>query len=409
MNTATESRLKKKTDTLSKKINILEEMIENKSRDLFLRNSQLESLNDYLDGIFDSMLDMVFIIDFNGMIKKTNRSAREGLGYSEGVLIDKNLSDLFDDKSVFKDLLSQSDSKEHEVKKSEILKKNGASIPVICTLSKMAGKKSDNDIQEEYVIVVKNISDLVEAEEKLEEQRLKAVEASRLASLGEMAGGIAHEINNPLAIIKASVAVLRKMLTKDSINKIALAKSFDQIDKTVSRISRIIKGLRVISRDSSETQLNQTNLREIIEDVLGICSEKFKSFGIDLLADLETFEHEVYCDRVQISQVLVNLLGNSYDAIENSDEKWIKVQFREDDKYFFMDVIDSGPGIPAEIQNKIFNPFYTSKKVGKGTGLGLSISKGILEDHGGDLILSQESPNTCFTLSLPKLNEDSNE
>lgn len=114
------------------------------------------------------------------------------------------------------------------------------------------------------------------------------------------------------------------------------------------------------------------------------------------------FSRKLLCDRVQISQVMINFLSNAFDAIESHQEKWVEINC-EDDTYF--DIItftDSGHGIPPEVVEKMFNPFYTSKDVGKGTGLGLSISKGIMEKHGGEIMVDRTSKNTCFVLKIPK-------
>ncbi|MEK6579858.1 MAG: HAMP domain-containing sensor histidine kinase, partial [Bdellovibrionota bacterium] len=106
--------------------------------------------------------------------------------------------------------------------------------------------------------------------------------------------------------------------------------------------------------------------------------------------------------QTQLSQVLLNLFNNAYDAVQTLTDKWIKIKVADTDQWVEIWVTDSGPGISSEVVSKMFQPFFTTKGVGKGTGLGLSISKKIIETHGGTLNVEMESPNTCFRITLPK-------
>jgi signal transduction histidine kinase len=230
-----------------------------------------------------------------------------------------------------------------------------------------------------------------------------ALQASKMAAIGEMAGGIAHEINNPLTIISSSNRLIRKIVEKGVEDKSLVLKYCDNIDKTVSRITKIINGLKTVSRDSSNEDFSSTQVGDILNDILSLCSEKFRTNGTEVRLDLtlEVFQTEVLCRRIQISQVFLNLVSNSFDAIEYLDERWIKIDCERLDNKLVLRFIDSGTGIPKEIQEKIFRPFYTTKEVGKGTGLGLSISKTIISNHKGDFFIEKHSLNTCFIITLP--------
>ena len=234
-------------------------------------------------------------------------------------------------------------------------------------------------------------------------EREKAIHASKLASLGEMAGGIAHEINNPLAIISSKVQTLVKAKSKDKLSDELFHKTTEEIGVTIKRITKIIKGLRIVSRDSSEEPAEVFPVEYVLEDVLQLCAERFNNHGIPL--DLEYIDDcqnaKIFANRVQISQVILNLLNNSFDAIESMDEKWVKIQVEQIEEVVSINVIDSGNGIPQEIREKIFSPFFTSKPIGKGTGLGLSISKSIIEKNNGTLALKDiRSKNTCIEMRL---------
>ncbi len=238
---------------------------------------------------------------------------------------------------------------------------------------------------------------------ELEEQKAIAFHASKMSSLGEMAGGIAHEINNPLAIIASSIGLMRKMQEKGKMTPEKFNNILDNINATLERVSKIISGLRTVSRRTDEDDFRFITMLDMMTDVLGLCSEKFKNYGIHIDINLEDplYQIELYCDQVQFSQVLVNLISNSYDAIEMLEEKWVKIRLEQRGNYLILSIEDSGKGIPKEIKEKIFQPFYTSKPIGKGTGLGLSISKKILEKHGGSLEIDNESKNTRFIMTIP--------
>lgn len=239
------------------------------------------------------------------------------------------------------------------------------------------------------------------SQDQLEEQRNQAIQASKLSSLGEMAGGIAHEINNPLTIISALATRTKKNL---SDNKIPLEKSFENMDKviiTVDRIAKIIKGLRAFSRDSNGEAFKYRPVSEIIEMTLELCQERFRDNGIEIKQYISP-DVEVHCREIQIVQVLVNLLNNSLDAISNLPEKWIEISAGDLGGTIMIRVTDSGKGITQEVCDQIMLPFFTTKEVGKGTGLGLSISKGIIEAHEGKFYYELNQGHTSFVLELKK-------
>jgi C4-dicarboxylate-specific signal transduction histidine kinase len=133
---------------------------------------------------------------------------------------------------------------------------------------------------------------------------------------------------------------------------------------------------------------------ERFKKLAGILNEVEIKCEID--ADLE-----LYCDAVEIEQVLVNLIGNGVDAVKDRSEKWVSIKSFKNQTDTIIQVIDSGPGIESDLANKIFQPFFTTKVVGEGTGLGLSVSKGILEEHGAKIVVNSAFPNTCFEISFP--------
>lgn len=257
--------------------------------------------------------------------------------------------------------------------------------------------------QGQFVLYIQDNTEKFLQEKLIKAQEAKILQSSKLASLGEMAAGVAHEINNPLAIINVSANMLKKLLVRNKIQIPAIETCVDNIEGTVSRISKIITVMRAVSREPMEFRKEEVLLMDLIQDVSALCGEKFKNNEVDLRVKIpDEFKATLYCDRIQISQVLLNLLSNAYDATEGASVRWIEVQYSEDSSYDLLSVKNSGNKIPKDIVPKIFNPFFTTKDVGKGTGLGLSISKSILERHQGSIELQTESENTCFVLKLPK-------
>lgn len=252
---------------------------------------------------------------------------------------------------------------------------------------------------------IENLEHLVESRTKeLEVSRAKGIEASKFAALGEMSAGLCHEINSPLA----TIMILAEQL-KETIGDIDAGISLDDvkqmagtIHQTGERISKIIKGLRIFSHSEESEPFKNTALGDIIEDTLVFCRSRFKASEVELSVQLDPEHIEINCQPIKISQVLLNLLNNSIDAVEDQNEKWVKVEARSDDQWIELSVTDSGPGIPQEIIEKIMHPFFTTKPVGKGTGLGLSITRGIAEGHGGSFLLDTDSKNTKFVLRLPR-------
>lgn len=234
-----------------------------------------------------------------------------------------------------------------------------------------------------------------------EEQRMIAANSSKLASLGEMAAGIAHEINNPLAIITGNVRVLIKLLQKENIGNSKIYDSANTIQDTAMRISKIVKGMRYLSRDGSEDSVKPEKITEILQEVIDLSSEKFKRHKLDLQLQISDESIMVNCRKIEISQVLVNLLNNSYDAIKELDDKWIKIDVFKEKRFCVIAVEDSGKEIQPEVKAKIMEPFFTTKPAGEGTGLGLSISRRIITKHGGSLTLDEKAENTRFLIHLP--------
>lgn len=257
-----------------------------------------------------------------------------------------------------------------------------------------------NSVAEE---ICSRTRELVVSERKVMTQQEALIQSAKMGALGEMAGGIAHEINNPLTIISTTCSFLKKLIAQDKLDPAVATKCLDQINSTILRMAKIIQGLKTVSRDTSSEEFSAVKLRDLMDDCLGLCTEKFKEHGVHLIVDLKdpVFDGFIECRRVQMSQIFINLLGNAFDAVEHLEEKWVRVECRQLSGNVEFRIIDSGAGIPKDIQQKVFQPFFTTKPVGKGTGLGLSLSISIVKAHDGEFKIDDSNPNTCFIISLP--------
>jgi signal transduction histidine kinase len=228
----------------------------------------------------------------------------------------------------------------------------------------------------------------------------KSMHSAKMSSLGEMASGISHEINNPLTIIKGKAGTIRKILSTENPDLLKAQAELLKVEQTVDRISKIIKGLKSFSRNGTNDPKEPTLLVNIIEDTLELCRERFHSREIQLrIGNISDVIIEARPE--QISQILINLLGNSLDAIANLPKRWISIETHIEGNLVQVIITDSGNGIEAKIAEKMMQPFFTTKDIGEGTGLGLSISMGLARDHKGKLSYDSTSANTRFVLELP--------
>jgi len=250
--------------------------------------------------------------------------------------------------------------------------------------------------------LAEDISEQKEYENKIREVQSIVVSNAKMAALGEMAGGVAHEINNPLMVILGKLSQLQKWADEKSSFQADIQSHLESIAKMVDRIAKIIKGLRAFSRSADLDPMVPCKLSQIVTETLELCLAKFSHANIELRFVESQFNLEVDCRPVQISQVLLNLLSNAFDAVQNLENKWIEISAHKIGKdRIQVAVSDSGRGIAKAIRDNILDPFFTTKEVGKGTGLGLPISQGIIEAHEGRLWYDEKSSHTRFVFELP--------
>lgn len=238
-------------------------------------------------------------------------------------------------------------------------------------------------------------SERVAAFAQLELEHQKQLQVQKMSSLGEMAAGISHEINNPLMVIMGSTFYLKKEISPNEPSY----KRIEKIDQMISRISRIIHALRNFSRNSEKDLMELVSLTSIVESTLDLCKERFVNANVELIVEVP--DVNVFCRPTEISQVIINLLNNSFDACSSLPEAKVFIKAREVNDKIEILIEDTGAGIKPENESKLMQPFFTTKEVGKCTGLGLSISRGLIEAHNGTLSYVKDRPRTPFQILLP--------
>ncbi|MDB2447041.1 ATP-binding protein [bacterium] len=258
-------------------------------------------------------------------------------------------------------------------------------------------------------IVGSNIEKSKQTEKLMTEKDLakaKALQSAKLASIGEVSAGVAHEINNPLSIIRGFNSVFIKAAdANDYSDEKRLAKAAHKIESMVQRIKKITDGLLVFAReDINEAPSIDIRVNKLLAEVSILYEQRVKSKDIKLEAPTDIDESFIIHGKsIPITQVIYNLISNSVDAIEHNREKWIKFEIIDLGDELEFSVTDSGAGIPQSIRDKLFQPFFTTKPVGVGTGLGLSICRGIMLDLGSDLIIDETCENTRFYFRMKKV------
>ncbi len=252
---------------------------------------------------------------------------------------------------------------------------------------------TEDDWRRDHVVTIKDIT-----EERLIQRKL--ILSSKLASLGEMAAGIAHEINNPLQSLLLNIDMLKKEIDGTAIKKVA------RLEDGVVRIKRIVKDLLIFAREEAPDNEN-VDLNIVIEKGADILRHLLKISNVRITLDLDSRPLIVECNRNLFLQVIINLIQNAKDAIESSDTDAgvsnITISSRLMGGHeVVVTVSDDGPGIPEKIIDKIFDPFLTTKPAGKGTGLGLSVSQKIIQSMNGAItVASPPGAGTTFTISVP--------
>jgi signal transduction histidine kinase len=232
------------------------------------------------------------------------------------------------------------------------------------------------------------------ATRQLQAAQDKLVRTERLAALGEMSARVAHEVNNPLGIIKNYL----QLISRATVDNVESKNYVDIVGQEIDRIARIVRELLAFHRPHSP-ELEEVDLKTLIEDVLNLMSRQFSKLGIEVVTVFEDDSPTIMGAPENLKQVLLNIMLNAADAMPSGGQ--FKVMLRCCDDKLEIDLIDTGPGIKPENIARIFEPFFTTKESGRGTGLGLSVCYGIIKRHQGTIRYNNTINGGCFTILLP--------
>jgi len=250
--------------------------------------------------------------------------------------------------------------------------------------------------EDEVLMIVRDITNRKRIEDIL-------ITSHKLMDLGTLAAGVAHEMNSPLQVITGLSERYIRQLAGKQLEENMLERDLETINLNAWRIAGIIRSLLTYAHPSPH-QVDMHQLNDIVEDTLLLTEHQLRSwFNITIEKELADGMPSIRCDRNNITQVIINLLGNAADAMPAGGLINIHTGYDQDNKQFTLLVSDTGCGIPEEMQAKVFEPFFTTKEVGKGTGLGLSIVHAIVQTHGGEIdVESTPNKGTTFTIHLPQ-------
>jgi len=368
-------------------------------------NSVRES-RDFLENIFKATRDGIIITDVTGAILRVNRSVERIFGFTVAELVGTSMTHYMPEGEKYR-IVGRGFAEELKSKgfvdifEAYFKKKNGEIAPFECNISLL---KDESGTPTGAVVLLRDIAE----RKKMEQQFLQT---EKLSSLGELAGGVAHDFNNVLSAILGRAQLLMRRINKLGTDKSA--------DKLMSEISESLKVIEKASLDGADTvhrimkfarkekeqDFVGVDLHDVIDDAIEFTRPKWKGQAeakgiiINILKDFSASAPYVSGNASELREVITNILSNAFDAMPAGGDVWIKS--RIEGGWVFVEIADSGGGIKEDILDKIFDPFFTTKGP-KSTGLGMSVSYGIIDQHGGNIsVRSAQGEKTVFTVSLP--------
>ena len=353
----------------------------------------------YVD-IFNNIPSAVFVLDqADFSIRDCNRGAVTLYGWEKPELGGMSFLDLFAD--VDKQAFLTAIEKGQDIDQAKHITRSGREFYVSINAS-----PSEFNKRKVYLVTVGDISKRLDTEQQL-------IQASKMATLGEMATGVAHEINQPLAVIQTSIDLVRRSLTRGEMPGEPLLKRVTElVGQQVERATKIINHMREFGR-KSQIELEEVPLNGVLKRSFDFFSQQLSLRSIEVAWELDEKLPLVRCEPNRMEQVFINFLINARDAIderaarEGEDvPRRITIKTMHNQGFVTVRISDTGVGVPAAAMTRIFEPFFTTKQVGKGTGLGLSISYGIVKEYGGSInVVNNEDGGASFFIRLPVAGE----
>ena len=357
-----------------------------------------ESVANELTQLIDTANAPIFGIDDQGQVNEWNQQAKKITGFTKDEVIGRDLvADFITDDfkvSVGNVLERALQGEETENYQFPLFTKTGDRVDVLLNST------TRRDASGKIIGVVGVGQDITE----LKQTQSQVIQSSKLASLGEMATSVAHELNQPLNTIRMAASNIADRIEFKKVTQEYLTQKLQRIDEQVVRASKIINHMRMFGRKADE---NPSHLDPmiVIKSVMELVGEQLRLESIEVTIDCDHKCRMVLGHQIQLEQVFVNIIGNARDAIlENGDKTGRKITIKNaliDDNKLEISITDTGGGIPVKLLHHIFDPFITSKPMGKGTGLGLSVSYGIIRDMNGTIAAEIVEGGSRFKITLP--------
>jgi len=365
-------------------------MIRELEKDRDRLKTKLEVSQKYLNNILHTSETAIIVIDNKEKFTSWNKGAENIFGYSEKEVIGQlsnlllpNADKYYQELTFIKDIVKK--SSEVLILDTERCTKDGRIIPVQLSVARLPNKNGEYSGR---TVIIKDVSLVKQLQQQIDQ-------SEKLAVIGQLAAGIAHEIGNPLASISSLVQLIQRKNKDDN-----LGEQLTIIKENIDRISRIVRELVDFSRPPSYEKIT-IQITDIIKTAVGIVKYDKRVKKVDFRTEFDVNMPLVKVVPDQLLQVFVNILINALDAIDGTGNVFVKTY--HDDENVYISITDNGCGMDVDIIEKIFDPFYTTKEVGKGTGLGLSVSYSIIKKLSGEIIVESEINNgSTFIIRIPR-------
>jgi len=360
---------------------------------------EAQKSNTFFEKVIQSTVDGIVVVDTKGNVLIFNEGMEHLTGYSAREIIDRGHLSSFYDIEVAKENMHKMRSDEYgppgklNPTSMTITTKDGEEVPVTLSASIITidGKEIGS------VGVFTDMREVLKMRKELEDANIQLIQSQKIASIGRMAAGVAHEINNPLSAILLYAELLKENLKSNAQH----AKDIQEIIDQTLRCKKIVSELLEFSRKSAG-KASSFSLEDLINKCLGLLINKEYFQDIQVIKNIEPEMPNILGEMSQLQQVFTNLFINAADAMEGKGKLEIGARYDRSRSMFIIKVSDTGPGIPKEYWDKVFDVFFTTKPVGKGTGLGLSVSQNIVKIHGGNLSFTcPPEGGTVFKVELP--------
>ncbi|NQT29814.1 MAG: PAS domain-containing protein [Candidatus Saganbacteria bacterium] len=386
------AELQKKHEEILNSFNKLQETFAIQTIEKLRAQEELRFLQEYSHHIIESAGDGIVTCDTEYRLTSFSPAAQRLLFYRSQEILGNLLHEFFEKPEEFIEL-NERIIKDGYARNFEttLIDKNKKAVPVMLSFSYLEGPRK-NPIG--LVGVIRDLREIKNLQSQL-------VQSGKLAAIGQLAAGVAHEINNPLTIALSNIQFILPRVNSRETRKV-----LNIILKELMRCTDVTQGLLSFSRETSKRTIEALNINECIESVFFVLKYKLKISKIKLIKRFAKKLPRVMGDANQLQQVFLNLVLNAIDAMPKGGHLYIRTS-AENKKFVRATVADTGIGISAEDLLHVFEPFYTTKEPGRGVGLGLSISYGIIKDHAGEIQIKSQFAknhkrgNTTFTIKLP--------